>query len=45
VLSAVASAVHYFLMFWNQVDDRVKQRRRRSLVVEEEKKPENVPTH
>jgi CDP-diacylglycerol--glycerol-3-phosphate 3-phosphatidyltransferase len=44
VLSAVASAVHYFLMFWNQVDDRVKQRRRRLLIVEQEKKPQNVPT-
>jgi len=44
VLSAVASAVHYFLMFWNQVDDRVKQRRRRLLIVEQEKKPQDVPT-
>jgi len=29
VLSAVISAFHYFLKFWSQVDDRVKQRRLR----------------
>lgn len=44
VLSAVASAVHYFLMFWNQVDVRVKQRGRRLLIVEHEKKPQDVAT-
>ena len=44
VLSAVASAVHYFLMFWNQVDDRVKLRRRRLVIVEQEKKPQDVAT-
>jgi CDP-diacylglycerol--glycerol-3-phosphate 3-phosphatidyltransferase len=42
VASAVISAVHYFLVFWNQVDDRVKQRRRRLLVLEREKKPQDV---
>jgi CDP-diacylglycerol--glycerol-3-phosphate 3-phosphatidyltransferase len=43
VVSAVASAVHYFLMFWNQVDDRVKQRHRRAaLVLEQEKKTQDV---
>ncbi len=42
VASAVISAVHYFLVFWNQVDNRVKQRHRRLLVVEREKKPQDV---
>jgi CDP-diacylglycerol---glycerol-3-phosphate 3-phosphatidyltransferase len=42
VASAVISAVHYFLVFWNQVDDRVKQRRRRLLVLEREKKSQDV---
>jgi CDP-diacylglycerol--glycerol-3-phosphate 3-phosphatidyltransferase len=44
VLSAVGSAVHYFLVFWNQVDDRLKKRRRAVLVLEQEKKPQDVPT-
>lgn len=44
VVSAVASAVHYFLMFWSQVDNRIKQRRRLSLVLEQKKKPQDVPT-
>jgi len=42
VLSAVASAVHYFQMFWSQVNVRVQQRRRSVPVVEQEKKPQNV---
>ncbi|MGH9776353.1 MAG: CDP-diacylglycerol--glycerol-3-phosphate 3-phosphatidyltransferase [Candidatus Acidiferrales bacterium] len=44
VLSAVVSAVHYFLMFWSQVDDRVKQRHRRAVVLEQKEKPQDVPT-
>ena len=44
VVSAVISAVHYFLKFWSQVDDRVKQRRRRLLILEREKKQQDVPT-
>lgn len=44
VLSAVASAVHYFMKFWGQVDDRVKQRRRRLLILERQKKQQDVPT-
>ena len=43
VLSAVASAVQYFLKFWSQVDDRVKQRRRLRLL-ERRKKPQDVAT-
>ncbi len=44
VVSAVASAVQYFLKFWNQVDDRVKQRRRRLMILEREKKQQDVPS-
>jgi CDP-diacylglycerol---glycerol-3-phosphate 3-phosphatidyltransferase len=44
VISAVISAVQYFLAFWNQLDDRIKQRRRRLLVIEREKKTQNVAT-
>jgi CDP-diacylglycerol--glycerol-3-phosphate 3-phosphatidyltransferase len=44
VVSAVASAVQYFLKFWSQVDDRVKQRRRRLLILERQKKQQDVPT-
>ncbi len=43
VVSAVGSAVQYFLKFWNQVDDRVKQRRRLRLL-ERRKKPQDVAT-
>src|SRR5271167_1976655 len=34
VLSAVVSAVHYFQMFWGQINFRVQQRRSRMLMVE-----------
>lgn len=44
VLSAIASAVHYFQMFWGQIDLRVEQRRRNVLVVEREEKPQDVLT-
>jgi CDP-diacylglycerol--glycerol-3-phosphate 3-phosphatidyltransferase len=43
VVSAILSAVQYFLKFWNQVDDRVKQRRRLRLL-ERRKKPQDVAT-
>ncbi len=43
VVSAVASAVQYFLKFWGQVDDRVKQRRRLGIL-ERRKKPQDVAT-
>ncbi len=45
VISAVASAVQYFLMFWSQVDDRVKQRAReagRLRVLEGKKKQQDA---
>jgi CDP-diacylglycerol--glycerol-3-phosphate 3-phosphatidyltransferase len=44
VLSAVASAVHYFQMFWSQVNVRVQQRRKSLLVLDQEKKPQDVLT-
>ena len=43
VLSAVASAVQYFLRFWSQVDDRVKQRRQLRLL-ERHRKAQDAPT-
>ena len=42
VLSAVVSAVHYFLLFWSRLDDRIK--RRRLSVLQREKKQEDVAT-
>jgi CDP-diacylglycerol--glycerol-3-phosphate 3-phosphatidyltransferase len=44
VLSAVASAVHYFQMFWSQINFRVQQRRRGVLMVKPEEKPQDVLT-
>lgn len=41
VISAVASAVQYFLRFWSKVDVRVKQRRR-LLLLQRTKKQEDV---
>ncbi|MGD0955227.1 MAG: CDP-diacylglycerol--glycerol-3-phosphate 3-phosphatidyltransferase [Candidatus Acidiferrales bacterium] len=42
VLSAVASAIHYFQMFWGQINFRVQQRRTAMLVVEPKEKPQDV---
>ncbi|HVS74948.1 MAG TPA: CDP-diacylglycerol--glycerol-3-phosphate 3-phosphatidyltransferase [Candidatus Acidoferrales bacterium] len=43
VVSALVSAAQYFLRFWSQLDDRIKQRH--SLrVLERSKKPQDVPT-
>lgn len=45
VLSAVSSAVHYFQMFWSQVNFRVQQRRRASArMIEAKEKPQDVLT-
>jgi CDP-diacylglycerol--glycerol-3-phosphate 3-phosphatidyltransferase len=45
VISAVLSAIHYFQMFWSQINSRVQQRRRGApLVVEREEKPQDVLT-
>jgi CDP-diacylglycerol--glycerol-3-phosphate 3-phosphatidyltransferase len=45
VLSAVASAIHYFQMFWSQINFRVQERHRRSeMQVEAKEKPQDVLT-
>ena len=44
VLSAVASAIHYFQMFWSQIDIRVQQRRSGVIIVKPEEKHQDVPT-
>jgi CDP-diacylglycerol---glycerol-3-phosphate 3-phosphatidyltransferase len=45
VLSAVASAIHYFGMFWGQINVRVDARRRNTaLAVKPEEKPQDLPT-
>ena len=44
VISAVASAAHYFQMFWSQINFRVQQRRRAVLLVSQEEKPHDVLT-
>jgi CDP-diacylglycerol--glycerol-3-phosphate 3-phosphatidyltransferase len=44
VLSAVGSAIHYFQMFWNQIDIRVQQRTRAVPIVKQEEKHQDVPT-
>ncbi len=44
VVFAVLSAVQYFLKFWSQVDDRVKQRRLRLRILERRKKSQDVAT-
>jgi CDP-diacylglycerol--glycerol-3-phosphate 3-phosphatidyltransferase len=37
VFFALASALEYFLKFWKQIDERVKQRRRSELLLEEKR--------
>ncbi|MGA8306391.1 MAG: CDP-diacylglycerol--glycerol-3-phosphate 3-phosphatidyltransferase [Candidatus Acidiferrales bacterium] len=44
VLSAVASAIHYFQMFWSQIDIRVQERRRAVILVTPEEKHQDAPT-
>jgi CDP-diacylglycerol--glycerol-3-phosphate 3-phosphatidyltransferase len=45
VLSAVASAIHYFGMFWGQINIRVQARRRNTLIgVKPDEKPQDVLT-
>lgn len=43
VISALVSAAQYFLRFWNQLDDRIKQRRSLHLL-ERRKKPQDAVT-
>ncbi len=43
VLSAVASAIHYFGMFWGQINVRVDERRRRTVIALQPKdKPQDI---
>jgi CDP-diacylglycerol--glycerol-3-phosphate 3-phosphatidyltransferase len=44
VISAIASAVQYFLKFWSQVDSSIKQRRQLRLLESTKKKMQDVPT-
>ncbi|HXW63351.1 MAG TPA: CDP-diacylglycerol--glycerol-3-phosphate 3-phosphatidyltransferase [Candidatus Acidoferrales bacterium] len=45
VISAVVSAMHYFQVFWSQINFRVQERRRTSVVLVEPKdKPQDVLT-
>jgi CDP-diacylglycerol---glycerol-3-phosphate 3-phosphatidyltransferase len=45
VVSAAVSAIHYFQMFWSQINVRVQQRRKRGMVmVEPKEKPQDVLT-
>jgi CDP-diacylglycerol--glycerol-3-phosphate 3-phosphatidyltransferase len=45
VLSAVASAIHYFVTFWGQIRFRVEERRRNTVVlVERKEKRQDVLT-
>ena len=44
VISAIASAAHYFHMFWSQINFRVQQRRRAVLLVNQEEKPQDILT-
>ncbi len=43
VISALGSAAQYFLRFWSQLDDRIKQRRSLRLL-ERRKKPQDAAT-
>ncbi|MBZ5541354.1 MAG: CDP-diacylglycerol--glycerol-3-phosphate 3-phosphatidyltransferase [Acidobacteriia bacterium] len=43
VISALVSAAQYFLRFWSQLDDRIKQRHTLNLL-ERRKKTQDVPT-
>ena len=44
VLSAVLSAIHYFQMFWGQVNFRMQQRHQTVVMVEPKEKPQDVLT-
>jgi len=45
VLSAILSAIHYFQVFWSQINVRVEQRHsQKAVVVKREEKPQDVPT-
>jgi CDP-diacylglycerol--glycerol-3-phosphate 3-phosphatidyltransferase len=43
VISALVSAAQYFHRFWNQLDDRIKQRRKLSMMEPQKKQHDAVP--
>ena len=43
VISALVSAAQYFHRFWNQLDDRIKQRRKLSMLESQKKQQDAVP--
>ncbi len=43
VISALASAGQYFAKFWNQLDDRIKQRRKLGMLEARKKSQDAVP--
>jgi hypothetical protein len=43
VVSALVSAAQYFLRFWSQVDDSIKQRRRLRMLEARKKSQDAVP--
>jgi CDP-diacylglycerol--glycerol-3-phosphate 3-phosphatidyltransferase len=43
VVSALVSAAQYFHRFWNQLDDRIKQRRRLSMLESQKKQQDAIP--
>jgi CDP-diacylglycerol--glycerol-3-phosphate 3-phosphatidyltransferase len=43
VVSALVSAAQYFHRFWNQLDDRIKQRRKLSMLETQKKQQDAVP--
>ncbi len=43
VVSALVSAAQYFLRFWSQLDDRIKQRRKLSMLETSKKSQDAVP--
>jgi CDP-diacylglycerol--glycerol-3-phosphate 3-phosphatidyltransferase len=43
VISALVSAAQYFHRFWNQLDDRIKQRRKLSMLESQKKQQDAIP--
>ena len=43
VISALVSAAQYFLRFWGQLDDRIKQRRKLRMLESHKKSEDAVP--
>jgi len=43
VISALVSAAQYFYRFWNQLDDRIKQRRKLNMMEPQKKQQDAVP--